>query len=548
MKRFLKLLDSNKKSFFAALLIGVLYSVVCIVVPNISGELINTVVNDEGRMNVTILFLYILFCAMQTVFFVGDTHFSDQLKIKQKRTMRKNVVESFTRKTMVEREEISACSSFINNDIPTVTEQFFIGTIEIIKCLCLILLSSLSLFRIDWVFAVIIIGVSMMIILIPKVLKGKKGNLREDMSNAYAQYTVHLNSVLNGINLLHAYLYHKRANERLNQYNNTVAEKEKKLTRRSTMLYGATGFLQIAKSTLILIAGAYLISIGKIDVGNLIVVLQLVQLIGAPIEVLSSLLHWRKEAEPLIAKYEEMTDGLRLPAEGFNRAEFPRGNIEIKNLSYEINGVKILNNLSMTLEYGKKYMITGPSGSGKSTLLRLLSRIGDQNYSGVITYGGREVSAWNDSQWCSMVSTVFQEPYLFHEDLKENILMGRAVSQEKFDDVMDKLNLRYLLERYREEQITPEIMEKLSGGEKQRISLARAMVGNPVVYLLDEITSSLDSENAANIEQILLNEKATVVHVCHKPAPSMVKKYDEHYALVNGTIKQGVGEGTRVTT
>ncbi len=537
MKRFLRLLGSNKVRFLVTLIVGILYSAVCIVVPHISGELVNTVVSGGGGMNVPILLAYLLFCMLQTLFFILDDHLGEHFKIRQKRLMRKEAVEAFTLKTMAGREEVSACSSFINNDIPVITEQYFTGTIDIAKCLCLIVLSSVSLFRIDWAFSLIILGISIMIILIPKVLKGKKSNLRDKTSNALAQYNTGLNSVLNGIKILHAYLYRKRANERLEKANDCVAECEKRIADRGTAIYGATGFLQVLKSALILVVGVYLISIHRIDAGGLVVVLQLAEIIGAPIEVLSSLIHWRKESVPLIEQYEEMTHVFAGAAKAPEQPIPLRGNMEIQNLSYEINGVPILKNVSMTLEYGKKYILTGPSGSGKSTLLRLLSKMGEQSYSGSIAYGGVDISTLSQRQWGSVVCTVFQEPYLFYEDLKENILLGRRVSQEKIEDVIDKLNLRYILERYQDEPITPEIVENLSGGEKQRIALARAMVGEPSVYLLDEITSALDRENAVHIEQIILNEQATVVHVCHKPDPSALQKYDRHYTLADGAMQ-----------
>lgn len=536
MKRFLSLLDSNRGSFFITLFVGILYSVICIIVPNISGELLNAVVKAESEVNYLTLIAYIIFSIMQIIFFMLDDYQGEQFKIRQKRMMRKNAVEAFTLNTTAGKRDVSSCSSFVNNDIPLVTEQYFFGTIDIAKCLCLIILSSLSLFRINWTFALIIIGISILIILVPKILKNEKNNLNESLSNSLARYNTGLASVLNGINLLHAYLYHKRANKRLESLNEKIAEDEGKLVNRNSMLYGVTGILQVSKSALILIVGVYLISVGEIDVGGLVVVLQLAEIIAAPIEVLASLLHWRKESKPLIDKYNEMILGTNKVIQKSDIELSDFGNIGIKNLSYEIKGVHILQDITITFEQGKKYIITGHSGSGKSTLIRLLSRIGDVNYTGVIEYDGIDIATVDQRQLAMRVCTVFQEPYLFHEDLKENILMGRDIPQNQFDEVIDKLNLRYIINRYAGKQITPEIMERLSGGEKQRIALARAMVGKPPIYLLDEITSSLDAENANQIEQVLLHEKATVVHVCHKPNPALIDQYDRHIVIENGRM------------
>ena len=131
---------------------------------------------------------------------------------------------------------------------------------------------------------------------------------------------------------------------------------------------------------------------------------------------------------------------------------------------------------------------------------------------------------------------MFQEPYLFYATLEENICLGRTIDPKIYAGVIGKLNLGYLLERYRNQEITPEIVETLSGGERQRVALARAMVGQPGVYLLDEVTSALDQDNAQVVEQLLLNEPAMVIHVCHKPNPALAGQYDGAYVLAQGRL------------
>ena len=105
--------------------------------------------------------------------------------------------------------------------------------------------------------------------------------------------------------------------------------------------------------------------------------------------------------------------------------------------------------------------------------------------------------------------------------------MGRNVSDSDYAAVMKKLNLDYLLDRFANNELNTEMVSRLSGGEKQRIALARAMVGKPQVYMLDEITSSLDEQNAREIEEILLAEDATILYVCHNIIPEIKDRYEE---------------------
>ena len=104
-------------------------------------------------------------------------------------------------------------------------------------------------------------------------------------------------------------------------------------------------------------------------------------------------------------------------------------------------------------------------------------------------------------------------------------------------DILKELNLQYLLDRYKDQEITPEILEKLSGGERQRIALARAMAGKPSIYLLDEVTSALDPVNACLIESLLLDVDATVIHIAHKSVPELLPRYDSVFRLQDGTLQ-----------
>ena len=91
--------------------------------------------------------------------------------------------------------------------------------------------------------------------------------------------------------------------------------------------------------------------------------------------------------------------------------------------------------------------------------------------------------SWNQEAFYGMVCPVFQEPYLFHATLEENIKLGRDISEKEYHAILDQLNLGYLLKRYAQREISAKIVDQLSGGEQQRIALARAMAGKPQVYL-----------------------------------------------------------------
>lgn len=536
MKKLFRMLGRNKALFFVTSLVGVLYCLVSIVVPNISGDLINSVVYSGSGLSGKVLLSYLGFCGMQILLSTLNDYLVEHFKLRQKYWMRKNMMEAVTRKPAASREEVSRYTSFISNDIPAITEQYFYGIISILNCLMMLLVSALSIFRIHWIFALVIIGVSLLILLFPRFLQDKQRSLRKNLSEAMQQYHIGLNSAFNGIKWIYAYSYHKRINEGLDDESQAIANSEAKIANRGNLIYGITGFLQIFKTAAILVAGVALISMEKINVGDLTVVLQLAGLLASPIEVLASLLHWQKEAVPLVEEYY----ALCFPDGGHGGAAYtaPEGScLELEDVSYRVEDMDILQHISVRFEPGKKYLITGASGSGKSTLLRVISGVDAQGYTGNVRFGGACVTGIDPELLHSKVSPVFQDVYLFHETLEENILLGRNIPRQRLDSVLNKLNLGYLIARCGGKPFSPEMVDELSGGEKQRIALARAMVGAPEVYLLDEITSALDLENARQIEAVLLDEPATVVHISHKPDASLLNRYDAHFVMERGHLR-----------
>ena len=151
-----------------------------------------------------------------------------------------------------------------------------------------------------------------------------------------------------------------------------------------------TSFLQVGKTLLILIVGVMLISLGQMEIGGLITVVQLAQMIAAPAEVLAYMIHARNEVLPLLDQYEEMTAS-KISDRSTSQLSGKIETIAVHDVSYTIDAFQILDGVTVTFEAGKNYLISGESGSGKSTLMRLISQIGDLNYTGSITCNGKDL-------------------------------------------------------------------------------------------------------------------------------------------------------------
>lgn len=176
--------------------------------------------------------------------------------------------------------------------------------------------------------------------------------------------------------------------------------------------------------------------------------------------------------------------------------DFIESDIVMKNIDFAYEQENVLKNFSITVELGKHIAIVGPSGAGKSTIFSLLMKF-YQDYSGEITIGNRNLSELSEEQIRNMISYIPQDNTLFQGTIKDNLLYGKneSVSEERIDEVLRELDLTKLINNL-EKGLDTEISDSgtgLSEGQKQRFNIARALLLEHPIYLLDEVTASLDN-------------------------------------------------------
>lgn len=478
MKDFRSLLGQNKGFFLFTLLTGVVFSATGVIVPTISGRLITAVLSQSANRAV-LLAAFLLVSFLQICFSELDQYAGTTLKIRQKAQMRQAAFRAFVTHDSAKREEIAAFSSFVNHDIPSIAEQYVLGTVDIIKCGSILLFSALSLLAIHWILALEIAAASILIVALPGAMRKKGGAARRQYSAAMADYNTTLQSVLEGLRLVKAYRCKRYVTGAVDTAGAGAVKSEKTLLKHQLTVYGATAFLQVTKTGMILLTGMALIARKELEIGSLVAVIQLAEVISAPIEVLAHLLHGRNEALPLLAQYWAMTAETREARPSPAEQAGPLERLSLAHVSCGTEALTILKDVSAEFHAGGKYLITGESGSGKSTLLRLIAKTGGIPFGGQVLYNRQEIQTVSDSSYYERICPVFQEPYLFYATLEENICLGRPIAKEVYAEVIEKLNLSYLLDRYQNQTISPEMIDTLSGGERQRVALARAMVGRP---------------------------------------------------------------------
>ena len=212
--------------------------------------------------------------------------------------------------------------------------------------------------------------------------------------------------------------------------------------------------------------------------------------------------------------------------------------IEFDNVSFGYHNTDVLKRVSFHLPENTMTALVGPSGSGKSTITRLVARFWDVN-EGTVRVGGTSVGQMNSDDLLAKISMVFQDVYLFNDSILANIKVGKTdASTEEVVAAAKQARCHEFIETFDDgyDTIVGEGGATLSGGEKQRISIARAILKDAPIVLLDEATASLDPENELYIQQAIgeLIQGRTLIVIAHRL--STVTKADQILVLENGVL------------
>jgi ATP-binding cassette subfamily C protein len=205
------------------------------------------------------------------------------------------------------------------------------------------------------------------------------------------------------------------------------------------------------------------------------------------------------------------------------------GDIKLNDVSMSLGEKTVLNHVTLTFEKGKKYLVTGESGAGKSTLLHVISGLYDE-YQGELTIGGCNLKAAPKGALSRLVSLASQEVFLFNDTIRNNITLFEQYSDESIQTVLHQCGLEELIGRLPDglDTVISENGSNFSGGEKQRINLARALIRDSEILLLDEVSANLDPETTDFIERTVLGlDGKTVISVSHKMPEKLAALYDE---------------------
>jgi len=460
--------------------------------------------------------------------------------------MLRNLISADTK--LIDSKHTGKFISTLTNDVSHITNLISVGILNLFKdSLTLVGLLFVMFFQ-NWKLALIAIIMIPLATLAARTLGKRIGKVATEQMLKAGILNTYLIEIFKNHKLIKIFQREEHENNRANKFINDVKEKSKKIAtiyvRASPIMETLTG---IMIAILIFYSGKLVLK-NEIDVNNFFSFLAAMMLAYQPVRSLATLNITIGQGLSAAARILPVIDEKSTLIENKNDTQIniSSGNIEFKNVVFKYSGDKeenILKAVDLKMLGGKMTSIVGHSGAGKSTILNLIPRFYDAN-SGDIKIDDQSIYKATISSLRKNISLVSQDTTLFDDTIRNNIAYANLdASQKEIEEAAEHSFASEFIEKLPQkyETIIGENGTRLSGGEKQRLSIARAMLKKSQIILLDEATSSLDAETENKIQEAInfLTKNRTTIVIAHRL--STILNSDKIYVIDSGRI---AGEGT----
>lgn len=432
--------------------------------------------------------------------------------------------------------------SRMTNDVGEV-EASVIGTLEgwVRDPLNIIITLALLLFISVQLTLFVLICIPLVALVIGRITKSLKKQ-SQDVAVYQAETVSILDETLSGLRVIKAFNSEMLLKTRFFKNNDSLLDSKNKIGYRRDLASPMSEFLGVIIFVLILYFGGQLVLKGQLGLTSslLITYLSVFWNMINPTKTLSTSFSNMRKGAAAIDRIEEIlkTENTIDDNENGKKLEIFNGNIELKNVSFAYDGVDVLKNINLKIEKGKTVALVGSSGAGKSTLADLIPRFHDVS-GGELLIDGVNIKDYSLKSVREQISIVTQEPILFNDTIANNIRIGKQTAcDEEIEEAAKVANAHNFITK-KEKGFDTNIGDrgsKLSGGERQRLTIARAVVKNPPILILDEATSSLDTESERLVQDAINNmmQHRTSIVIAHRL--STIRHADEIIVLQKGEI------------
>ena len=422
-------------------------------------------------------------------------------------------------------------------DVDVVSEGLLQGTKNIFSGILTIVLTLIFMITLNFKIAMIVFFMTPLSLFVASLIAKLSYRFLRDQMHLRGQMVAYIEEYIGQIKLVKSYGYEKRSQDTFEKMNHDFKDAAIKAQAISAITGPSTRVVNGMVYSAVGVYGAICVIQGKVSVGILSSFLSYAKHYSSPFNEISAVV---SELQSALVALERIFKVLDQPIEidqGKTKIERLKGKIDFEDISFSYGKTPFIQRLNLSIQPGQKIAIVGPTGCGKTTLIHLLMRFYLPK-SGCIKIDQIAIQDYPLNQLRQSFGMVLQDTWIFNGTIKENILYGNLdVTDEQLEQVLEKVYLKSFIERLPQGYDTYiEDPNQLSMGQKQLISIARVMLKNPPMLILDEATSSIDTLTQVRVQDAFnqIMKGRTSIIVAHRL--STIQNADKIIVMKNGQI------------
>lgn len=435
--------------------------------------------------------------------------------------------------------------SLLINDVQIYQEGALKSKLYVIQYTISAIIVLFTLLSTNIYISLLVILCTIITYAIPSFFDSKISSKQKNVSMELSNITEIAQNNLEGFYVINTYRTQQKVVKKYKVVNNSYTLQKISLDKLISKSEIFSTTFSVATELVILFVSAYLVFANTLTVGSMVAIMQLTGAFVQPIMMITQNLPKISSGKALEERFlsvlttksndiDKITEFTPLPF---------KNNIQLNSISFSYdNEKKVLNSISLILEKGKKYALLGGSGAGKTTLINVINGLYKLS-SGFISVDNTKVDSENYSSYLNLFATVGQNTFLFNTTILDNITLSTEINKKRLIDVCRISGINNMLGDFKN-GLETEIHDNginLSGGQKQKIGLARALYHNKSILLLDEGLSAIDKKSAYALEEKLLEmENITLISITHDVTSPFLKKYDQIIFVDKGAV-EGIG-------
>lgn len=479
------------------------------------------------------LFLYLV------LYFVLD-YFANKFKWRTLQNAQMNLRNDITRKLLsmpikhFHKKNTGAWLSMLTSQCDLIEESYLKIWFSVFSELFTFFVSAVVLLYISPLLAAFVFVIAAVQMLIPKTMGSKIADRKSMQMKQAEVFTVTATEHLNGFDLLKSFDLTSKSLDSISEANRQWEDSKFK----TRMISSTAGLLSFTFGQILYVGifffGALLTILGIMTVGKMIVASQLVVYIASPLQTLGGDITEIRSAAELIDSLQKELSYSEKQVKEFAKLPNKFQEMQFVNVSFSYGDTLIFDDASVDIARGTKYLLCGPSGSGKSTFIKLLTGMEEPDR-GKVCIDGIDIRELGTKQLANFILPCTQSTFIFHASLRDNVtLFDKRFSDEEILSALKEVEFTYLLERYEDglNHVIGQGGETLSGGERQKIALARMELFNPAIVIFDESFANLDADTARRLIELVLSKKErTVIVVAHQISEEVGQMFDKHIVI-----------------